>query len=624
VYAVTQEFKDKIRAIERRTYGKIQIDYTDPFLDQSIAVSASEEAAVSYPSQTADAVVAPPHKWASLDGTWVLDGSYHLAPATAEDAVTLQMGWWGLQLAGAGGAFAAPYPVLTVTHLPRPVHSLKVVGDSARQEYPADFTINLYAQDNTLLYSKAVTGNAGASWAFALPSPVLDVAKQVLTVTKWSHVGRQVKIVEFFTSIQETYEGDNVLLVHLLEEREVSQGSLPVGNISANEIDVRLDNSSRKFDAGNTQSPLYQTLKANRRIKAWLGIKHDDESMEYVPLGTFWSGDWTAPEDEVYASTMGRDRLELFRKSTYSTSQVQVNKALYDLAVAVLQDAGLTSGEYWVDPELQDLIVPYAYFEPYSHRESLRTIAEACLGQVYCDRDGVVRVEGPSFLASKLTSDLMLTSDDYFRKDNPAKWSQIANYIEVETAPLKPDVLQEVYRSNEPVPIAAGETKTLTVYYNSPPCIEAAASLSGQPAGCSITGTTYYAWGAEVTVSSPSNAGTFTLVINAKPLKVLNKERAIAKDDPSITDNGKLKFTFPENSLLQTLSMAQTIANTLLASAKNARRDAELEWRGNPALLLGDRVTVVDRNEQNDYFVTRQEIEWTGALRAKMSGRRVT
>ncbi len=41
---------------------------------------------------------------------------------------------------------------------------------------------------------------------------------------------------------------------------------------------------------------------------------------EYVPLGTFWSGDWSAPEDGVYAQTTGRDRLELLRKSTYSTS----------------------------------------------------------------------------------------------------------------------------------------------------------------------------------------------------------------------------------------------------------------------------------------------------------------
>jgi hypothetical protein len=161
---------------------------------------------------------------------------------------------------------------------------------------------------------------------------------------------------------------------------------------------------------------------------------------EWVPLGTFWSGDWSAPEDGIYAQTTGRDRLELLRKSTYSTSQVQQNKTLYDLAVAVLQDAGLKSDEYWVDTELQQYTIPYAYFEPQSHREALRKIAEACLGQVYCDRDGIVRVEGPSYLASKTKADITITPDDYFRKDNPVRWGQIANYVEVETLPLSPDV----------------------------------------------------------------------------------------------------------------------------------------------------------------------------------------
>ena len=47
-----------------------------------------------------------------------------------------------------------------------------------------------------------------------------------------------------------------------------------------------------------------------------------------------------------------------------------------------------------------------------------------------------------------------------------------------------------------------------------------------------------------------------------------------------------------------------------------------VEWRGNPALLLGDKIAVVDKDEENEYFVTRQELEYTGALRARLSGRR--
>jgi hypothetical protein len=338
--------------------------------------------------------------------------------------------------------------------------------------------------------------------------------------------------------------------------------------------------------------------------------------------------------------------MELLRKSTYSVSQVTVDTTLYDMAVAVLTDAGLEASEYWVDIELQTYPVPYAWFEPQSHREALRKIAEACAGQVYCDRDGVVRVEGPSFLSSAPVPTTVsvfvqgaafpseqviieaygISAEEYFRKDNPVKWSEIANYIQVDTQPLRPSaVAEEVYRSNDLVSINAGEIKYLTVYYNITPVIEGTASLEGEGANTSITGATYYAWGATIRVINVGvTADTFTLVINGKPLLVLNRERAIAQDDASITDNGRLKYTMPDNPFIQTLAVAQTIADTLLTTFKNPRRDVELTWRGDPALQLADRITVPDYKDLStaDYFVTRQTLEWDGGLTSTIQGRR--
>lgn len=232
MYAVSDNFKTSIKAPVRQVYGKIQIDYTDPFIDQSINITASENANISYPKQTADNAVKPIGKIASLDGSWELDGTWVLAPLD-----TTQMGWWGSQLAGTGGDFVSPYPTLTAAFLPRPITRLRVVGDSDREEYPVDFTIKLYNSTDTLLYTETVTANTLITWSKTLDSAITQVTKMVLEIMKWSHEGRQAKIVEFFTSIQEIYEGDDILMINLLEEREVSQGSLPVGNISSNEID---------------------------------------------------------------------------------------------------------------------------------------------------------------------------------------------------------------------------------------------------------------------------------------------------------------------------------------------------------------------------------------------------
>lgn len=538
----------------------------------------------------------------------------------------------GKSLSGRWGVLVNP-PTLTMEFFSRPIHRLTVVGDSLRGEYPVDFTIKLWDSNNKVLYTEEATGNDKVDWQKAI-NPINQIVKMTLEIHRWSHINRVVKIVEFFTSVQETYEGDDILLINLLEEREFSNGSLPIGNISANEIEVRLNNIDRKFDAGNQESSLYELLKANRRIKAWIGVEitetkrsfvlpfmsveeEQEPYIQWIPLGVFWSGDWLVPENEVYAHTTGRDRLELLRKSTYSTSQVDRDTNLYELAEKVLMDAEVE--DYWIDEELKEFPIPYAYFESLSHREALRQISEACIGQCYCDRSGAIRLEGPSFLANERTEKTLdITKDDYFTLDQHVQWSQIANYIEVETQPLRPLPVQEVYRSNDPYSISAGATRTLTVFFNEPPVIDAEAIIEGDGM---IQSATYYAWGANVTVYSIM-AGEFTLVVNGRPLTIINKERAIAQDEDSIIDNGRLTYTFPKNHLVQRLDVAQKIADKLLYSFKNPRRDISISWRGNPALELADKITAPDFDRTADFYVTSQTLEYDGGLNSTVTGRR--
>ena len=339
----------------------------------------------------------------------------------------------------------------------------------------------------------------------------------------------------------------------------------------------------------------------------------------WIPLGTFWSLDWDSPDDSLEATVTARDRMELLRKTTYQTSQVLTNKSLYELAEGVLQDAGLSINEYVIDTTLNNIRVPYAWFNPVSHREALRLIAEAGLAVAFQNRDGKIQIE--SFLITGDEPVLEITEDDYFPPLRaPSRQDQVANEIIVDTQPLRPtSAAEEVYRSNEPITIPANSTQTLTVYYNKTPVIDAIATLDSPPAGVAITEATYYGWGASIKVANSTGTDQqVTLVIQGKPMTVQGKERAIARDEVSITELGILSFEFPANPLVQTLTQAQAIADALLASVKDPRRDIEVDWRGNPALELGDRVTVKGK----DYHVIRQEINWQGYLSARLTGRK--
>ncbi len=703
MYPVSDEFIGVMQSSMRRVYGRIVIDYTSPYLDQSIEIYASEQGAVSYPEQTADGLARPSAKYAALDDAWILGQDFVLAPGPNDN---LQMGWWGAQLADVDGTFADPYPTLIVTFAPRPIHRLRVVGDSRRQEHPLDFTVRLYDSDDRPIHAEAVFDNPRVDWEKEFAEPFTQVAKLELVITRWSHPGRQCKVLEFFTSIQKVYEDDGIVGINLLEEREVSQASLPVGNISANEIEIRLNNESRQFDAGNTDSPLYGLLKPNRRIRPWLGIERAGGVKEMVPLGIFWSGDWSAPENELVARTTGRDRLETIRETEYVRNGVTPNLSLYDLTVDVFTDAGLIADEYWIDEELKDYIIPYVALEPQTHREVLRKIAEACLGQVYCDRLGVIRVEGTKrvielYEASasenanasypeQVTDGIEAPFAKYAALDGAwvlgEDWAlapgidegdlqmgwwgeQLAGPGGVFAEPYPILVLEffpkalgavrvvgDVLRGEYPVDFkvtvyGAGDSVLSELLVTGNDKMIADVPLPNDPAGAVRLELKIIRWshpGRQAKIVelidmrgsmritpdqyfAKDNPAKYTevanyIVVKTQPLdeegKSIEGVTVVAQDKDSIRENGLLRYEFGENPLVQTEEMAQEIADRLLTGYKEPRADLEMEWQGNPALLLGDAVTVADGREENDYIIVQQEIEFTGALRARLVAKR--
>jgi len=438
MYPVAVETDMLFEAPIRSIKGYVAIDYTGADLDQSIQIIVNEAANTSYPLQVADGLSDPSHKYACLDPYWELDGTYKLAPSSSETNLK-QMGWWGSTLSEVDGLFPGPvYPTITITHISRPMHELILTGDSIREEYPVDFTYKLYDDADHLLHTETVVGNTEVYWRETFVAPIPAVAKQVVEITRWSRPFTQVKIVEMFTSIQQEYDSSQLVEISLIEERETQTGSLPLGVISANELQVVLKNDDRLFDPENEASPIYQLLKPNRRMRAWLAAAYPgyvpyifyhidqlvdldfDHDVDYdfelddantlgifwcylfqveavgeaerVPLGHFWTTEWDVATDRVDISVVGRDRLELLKQSTFTTTTVLENQTLLDLAELVLLDADLDPSEFQLDEKLDEYLIRWAWFPPMSHREALRLLAEACAGMVYTDREGVVRV----------------------------------------------------------------------------------------------------------------------------------------------------------------------------------------------------------------------------------------
>lgn len=705
MYPVTKEFKEKIKTpFNRQVYGKIEVDYTDPFLDQSIQISSNENANISYPFQVADSVINPVGKIISLDGSCSLDGSYVLAPV--ENIKVSQMGWWGSKLSSGTSIFTAPYPSLIVNFTSRPILKITISGDNARGEYPVNFKVRMYSESDVLLSTETITGNSKVNFERVLGVVVTGVSKLVLEITKWSHPLRQVKITEFYTSIREIYEDSDIVNISLTEQRGDTSAGIPFGQVTSSEIDISLNNVDKKFDAGNKQSPLYNLLRPNRRIKPYLGIKKDDESMEYVPLGTFWSEDWSVSSSKLYAKTSGGDKLSLMGNTFYSTIGVINNFSLYNLAYEVLNDYGFADDEFLIDDSLNYIIIPYVIYKDKPHVDVLKDIAQACMGQVYTNRNGLIIIESinpvstsydahtnenanvsfpyqvtdgiyepsglflsldgysvldgsytfaPSTIEDgemgwwgfklsdangnfsvpyptlnikcfpKIVSDLKVNGD-IARYEYPVNFDvnvyDIDNNIIGSTSIIDNTLVERDILITETLPTAV-RIELIVKKWNLPNAQVKILEFSDTQARSNISINEYFVKNNPLSYKDMAN----NVIVEYTPMDNLGEQGnslfVNIANEQSVLENGLVDFMLSGNPLIQTQSLANIIANHILSNFSDPERNLDLQWRGNPAYILGDIINVYDKDGHNDYVLIEQNLNYSGFLRATLKGRKV-
>jgi hypothetical protein len=330
------------------------------------------------------------------------------------------------------------------------------------------------------------------------------------------------------------------------------------------------------------------------------------------------------------------------------TITVEQIATAYRLAYEVLYDAGLSPEEYWIDPELLEFYIPYAWLRRGSHAAGLKQVIKFVLGNCYCNRQNIIRLEGPGYPINNNPVKTLTTAD--YREKKPINQKiRPANEVTVYANPLVPtEQSEEVYRNNAVTSIKAGEFLELiayfTTFYTQNPVVNCTATLEGASAGVEIISQTYYAWGGKIIVSSTVNA-QFTLVINGYPLKVKGRltevfsgpetslmntdgilygeylygERNYEHQSPIHTGT-VIGYTLPSYHLIQTREMARKIAGILLDKFPEAANKLELKYRGNPALTMDDTIALAGIRQPGlrNYTIKTHELIFNGTLQGRM------
>lgn len=604
----------------RRIHGRVTIYYSGPDVDSGLTVTSSGDARGTDKEDTIDSSTGAAFKWFAL-GDNVLDGSYHPAP-------TDTVGWWSSTAADGSAEFDPAVWLQVEFDTAKTIDTLTIYGDDKLEGYPVDFTIKLYDSSDNLDHTETVTGNTSVNWSTTIDAHA-DIKKMKLEVTKINRASVPCRVTEFYSLFQETYEDDELFLISLLEEMDYQGATIPIGNISANEITVRIDNSTGRFNVDNPSSSVAGEMKKNRVIEAFLGIEVPyGGTVTWYTLGKFYTQDWRVYNDAPYVEIVGLDKLSLLGQSEFYTTQIYSDQTLTALAEVVLADAGLASAEYSIDTALDSITIPYTWFGRTTHRYALKEIAEACSGRVYMNRNNVVVIEP---YQDATTSSTTITSDRYFSKSNPIAWNEIVNYVEVRAKPrILASSATEIYNDTEALAVPAGGSATrLCIFNTDDPCTEVATpSFTQSSTHITISSHTDYTWATLITFANSGGGeeSVTSITIDGKILSTAGNKVATAEDTTSIAENGRQALTEPvENNYIQSKARAQTIADALLASYKDPRRDVELDCRGYVDITLGDRISVAtyDDDHTTDYTVIRQELRWDGGLRAEITGRKI-
>jgi len=406
------EFTAASTALIRRPVAKVDITWSDPFIDTSIQATTNNQGRIAWPKQTFNLNEVIPHNWFVLNDSNPpnLGDSLYACPDTEALQIDNEMGWYTGTPCDASAEWSAPYPALTITFSERVIDTLLVAGSDYHSEYPVDFTVQVFGEFDEVLFSEDVTANDSVSWTKDITAyNISSATKMVLTLKKWSTALTFGKIAEFYTTYKTTLYGDDIISIDVLEESEVTTGTLPVGNISSNEIRLTLQNINRVVSGVNTKHPyipanpntiLQNMIRPNRKIIPYIGFGLPDNSKEYVRMGTFWTMDWDVSQFSGEATVQARDRMEILRQNEFTLPQVYTSITLYDFAEVILNLAKNTIPMYdlaWsISTDLQLINIQYASFDKSTYFEALKNIAAACLGRVYMSKNDVLIIEVPS------------------------------------------------------------------------------------------------------------------------------------------------------------------------------------------------------------------------------------
>ena len=386
---VSQSWKNAHKqTLLNESYVEVSLGIADP---DSLADASSADNGAIYISDTPEVVNevnSPVISYGTFEqNLFLLDGSRKSIPENDyKDG-----GFVGDVLSNEECVFDTKIPIITISF--SRVHSKLIPGititwGTAYNEFAEHFIVTAYNGD-TVVARKEVLENK--SVVSIVGMDIIDYDRITIHVLSWCLPKHRVRIDEIYVGWNKVYSKVDLFSYSHGQSVDPISTSLP-----KMEIKFSIDNSDGSYNPYNLNG-LAKYLTERQEVKTRYGLKLSDNTVEWIKGGTFYLSEWYAKQNGISADFVARDLLE-FMSETYKDEVTEIKeRSLYDLALQVLQKAGLPLNSdgtvRWVIDESLKSIYTTAPLPEDTIANCLQVIANMGCCVLYPDRNGTLRIE---------------------------------------------------------------------------------------------------------------------------------------------------------------------------------------------------------------------------------------
>lgn len=367
--------------LRNHSYCRVTIGAINQLAQKSVAVSG-DTAYISNNFLAFDGY-APELMYVTMEQNWFkADGSMLFPPRPTGPTYLYNQ---GIVAKDIGGAIQFSFSVS---------YDIKGLTIDFADNYPVDFTIS------NGVSSYIYTGNSSSH--FVSPDIFDGTTQLTITPITMSNGQDRMRIDLFYCGLGIQFTNKKLQSVQKQETVSPITSSLPTTDLS-----VQIENYDNAWDVSNSSSSI-NYLETGQEVQVEYGYELNDGNIYWMDGCKCLLSSWKANSQQM--SFSAEDRLATLTDTYYGGELYSNGINLYDLALLVLNDAGVDDRDYLLDSYLEDITV-YNPLPAVTHAECLQIIANCARCKLYTDRQGRICI-APGFEMEIDPGRMIISTDD--------------------------------------------------------------------------------------------------------------------------------------------------------------------------------------------------------------------